>query len=59
MCPFLDEADPRCAVHQSLQNLHEALSLCADRFAQCPVYQDMRQNNAPHRQLPEPIRIAG
>ncbi len=59
MCPFLDEGDSRCAVHQSLHNLHEAMALCAGHFARCPVYQQMRLSNAPHHQLPEPIRIAG
>jgi len=59
MCPFLDDADPRCAVHQSLHNLDEAMALCADHFARCPLYQQMRLSNAPDRQLPEPIRIAG
>ena len=59
MCPFLDKANPRCAARQSLQNLDDALGLCADHFEACPVYQEMLPNNALSNELPEPIRTAG
>ena len=59
MCPFLDKADPHCAARQSLQNLDDALGLCADHFEACPVYQEMLPSNALSHELPEPIRIAG
>lgn len=41
MCPFLDQGDPRCAAHLTMQNLANAFEHCADHFASCPVFQDM------------------
>ena len=39
MCPFLNKSDARCASHLTLANLPTAFAYCADRFADCPVYQ--------------------
>ncbi|MDY6913040.1 MAG: hypothetical protein SVT52_01085 [Planctomycetota bacterium] len=43
MCPFLDKSDVRCAAHLTLANLATAFAYCADRFADCPVYQALVQ----------------
>ena len=59
MCPFLDKADPQCSARQSLQNLDDALGMCADRFEACPIYHEMLLRDAIVHELPEPIRIAG
>ena len=47
MCPFLEDADPRCACHLSLNALEEALGLCADRFDECPAYRQKLLCDAP------------
>ncbi len=60
MCPFLDDSNPRCAVHQSLERLDDALTLCVDGFEDCPVYREMLLGNGPHhRKAPERLRVAG
>jgi len=60
VCPFLDEADPRCAAHQSLAKLDEALTLCADECRACPIYQQKLLDHAPStRKVFERIRVAG
>ena len=60
MCPFLDEADPRCAVHQSLAKLDETLRLCAGEYQACRVYRQKLLGHAPNPRKPaEPIRAAG
>ena len=59
MCPFLDESNPRCAVHQSLQNLHDALRLCAGDHESCPVYREASLTDARRHPLAKAARIAG
>jgi len=60
VCPFLDEADPRCAAHQSLEKLDEALALCVGEFRDCPLYQMKLLGNAPHHgKATERVRAAG
>jgi len=60
VCPFLDESDPRCAVHQSLHRLEEALTLCVDEYEDCPIYRAKLLGDAPHpRQVGPPLRAAG
>ena len=60
MCPFLDDADPRCAVHQSMQTLDDALTLCVDDFESCPAYRELLLGHAPdHRQAAERLYAAG
>ncbi len=39
VCPFLEQADPRCADHFSLINIADAFSHCVGRHQACPVYQ--------------------
>ncbi len=60
MCPLLEDSDPRCAVHQSLHRLDEALTLCMDDYQRCPVYRARLLAHEPHpRQVAEPVRAAG
>ena len=39
MCPFVNVANPGCSVCLNLRNITRAFGLCADRYAECPVYQ--------------------
>lgn len=60
MCPFLDEADPRCAAHQSLAKLDEALTLCVDEHQACRVYRQKVLGHAANcRKVAERLRVAG
>jgi hypothetical protein len=60
VCPYLENADSRCAVHQSLHRLDDALTLCAEDFENCPVYREMLEGNAPvHSQTAERVYAAG
>jgi len=52
VCPFLDESDPRCAVHLSLRRLDEALGLCAHRHEDCPIYREKLAGDAPPDRKP-------
>lgn len=45
-CPFLEEADTRCAGHFNLTNLSEAFAYCLGRYATCPVYQRLLRDRA-------------
>ena len=40
-CPFLNQADARCAGHSSLDDLEHAYRFCFDRYQACPVYFDL------------------
>lgn len=39
MCPMLEKSDARCATHLTLANISSAFAHCADRYEQCPIYQ--------------------
>ncbi|MDD4891532.1 MAG: hypothetical protein PHU85_16560 [Phycisphaerae bacterium] len=45
-CPFLDEADTRCAGHFNLNHLAEAFTQCLGRYQACPVYQRLMRDRA-------------
>jgi hypothetical protein len=51
LCPFLEEADTRCASHFNLTRLSEAFSHCAGRFQVCPVYQRLLRDRAAGLQM--------
>lgn len=38
MCPFIEQADSRCAACLSLHRLDDALGLCGDCYEDCSVY---------------------
>ena len=60
VCPFLEQADPRCAAHLSLQRLDDALGRCADHFEQCPIYREKLLADASRRrEFREHLRAAG
>ena len=50
MCPFLEQADARCAEHWSLKNIARAFLCCAGCFADCPVYQQLSAASVVHEQ---------
>ena len=41
MCPFIEEADGRCAEHLTFGNLTYAFAYCAGDHTACPVYQEL------------------
>ena len=41
MCPFIDNADARCASHLTFRNVAHAFAHCADHFRACPIYQQL------------------
>jgi hypothetical protein len=51
LCPFLEEADTRCASHFNLTRLSDAFSHCAGRYHACPVYQRLLRSRAAGTQL--------
>ena len=60
VCPFLEAADPRCAVHLSLHSLHEALGLCASDYEECPIYREKLHDDARRdRKADEHVFAAG
>jgi len=60
VCPFLEQADPRCAIHLSLSRLEEAMGRCGDDYERCPLYREKLLGHAPpHRKHAEPLRAAG
>ena len=59
VCPFLDEDEPRCGEHLSLSKLDHALGLCADRYEECPLYQEMLLAHAAGQASPESVFAAG
>ncbi len=56
VCPFVEKPDPRCAAGLTLHNIMRALTLCADRYASCPVYQERIAHVRPYE--PQPGRLA-
>lgn len=38
VCPYLDRGDRRCTDKLKLCNLDQAISQCADSFAECPTF---------------------
>jgi len=60
VCPFLDQADPRCAVHWSLSKLEDAMGRCGTNYEECPIYKEKLLGNAhQHEQAAQPVRAAG
>jgi hypothetical protein len=65
ICPLLEQTDPRCADHFSINNLSDAFTHCVGRFQSCPVYQRMVRDRAGHigaihaSPLLRPGRLAG
>ncbi len=49
MCPFLEDSDPRCAVHLSLHSLEDALGWCACHYEHCPIYSEKLHADARSR----------
>lgn len=41
MCPFVDKAYSRCAARMTLRNVTYAVAYCANRYAACPIYQEL------------------
>jgi len=41
MCPFVDNADARCAAHLTFRNLVSAFAHCADQYTRCKTYQEL------------------
>ena len=41
-CPFLEDADPRCAARFNLGHMAQAFDLCLGRFDACAVYHQLR-----------------
>lgn len=50
MCPYVDESDPRCAAHWTLQNIIRAFAHCADRYFDCPIYLQLSADAPTHDQ---------
>jgi hypothetical protein len=60
VCPFLEDADARCAAYHSLSQLEQALGRCVDHYQDCPIYREKLLVNAPRpRQVAKSIRAAG
>jgi hypothetical protein len=60
VCPFIDQCDPRCAIHLSLRRLEEALSLCADEYQTCLIHRDKQlDHEQPCLRHAEPALVAG
>ena len=41
VCPFIDGDDARCARNLKLDRIDFAVAVCADDFAQCPVFWEL------------------
>ena len=41
MCPFIEKADRRCSAYLTMRELDRAFARCADRYANCPVFQEL------------------
>lgn len=54
ICPFMEEADVRCADHFSLTNLSDMFTHCVGRHQACPVYQRLLRDRATAVQLRSP-----
>ncbi|OPX25113.1 MAG: hypothetical protein B1H04_00690 [Planctomycetales bacterium 4484_123] len=60
VCPFLEQADPRCAAHLSLKKLEEAMGRCGADYEDCPIYREKLLGNARQDcQHHERLRAAG
>ena len=46
ICPFIDRADMRCASRLSLDHLKDAFDLCVGNHQNCPVFRQMRHEQA-------------
>ena len=54
MCPNMDKSDSRCAAHWTLQNIVRAFAHCADRYYDCPIYNQLLADRADH----EPVKVS-
>lgn len=41
VCPFIDGSDVRCARNLKLDRIDYAVAVCADDFAQCPLFWEL------------------
>jgi len=57
LCPFLEQADVRCADHWSLKNIVRAFACCAGNYTSCPVYQQRYGEYCVHGRVEEPVRL--
>ncbi len=46
VCPFIDSNDARCAVNFKLDRIDYAVGVCADDFAQCPLFWELLEAKA-------------
>lgn len=46
MCPYVENADARCAAHLTLRNIFSAFEHCVDQYSCCRIYQDLLGKNA-------------
>ena len=46
VCPFIDGDDARCARNLKLDRIDFAVAVCADDFAQCPVFWELLARKA-------------
>lgn len=45
-CPFMEEADARCAAHFCLPNLSQTFTHCVGRWQGCEIYQRLLRDRA-------------
>jgi hypothetical protein len=50
VCPFVNNGDRRCAKHLTLADLAHALTFCAGRHVDCPVYTEIATDAGKHDQ---------
>lgn len=48
VCPYLEKANPNCAAHLNMRNLHQAFAHCADRHRRCPVFRELQAHTQRH-----------
>jgi len=39
-CPYIETDDERCHGRLALENLHEVMEFCADRFCECRMFRE-------------------
>jgi hypothetical protein len=39
VCPYIEQADERCADHLTMRNICHAFAHCVENYASCQVYQ--------------------
>ena len=39
-CPYMEDNDERCRWRLALENLHEAMEYCTDRFCECHIFKE-------------------